>query len=356
MSERRFSKTAEKNFILGVAAVFLFLTYLVLADILTVLILSIILAYFLHPLYVGFLQRFESRSFSSILALSCATLGFFLPLLFLFYFIILRMGLLVLEYREYIEDPELLNEYINTILMQVTNSPLSSSFDFSGFIISSIQLINSSIQNFIESIPMIILSFFIILFVTYYLLIHSKEIFKTLNEHIPLTLRKQNEIFRNISLNIQVLFRGYFLTGIIQTLVAGVGYIILDIFYGFPNLLIIIFLTFIVSLVPYLGTPMVWVPISIYYFIIDIPEAGTLMFIYGLTIISLIDNFIRPILMSHKETTPPALVFVGFVGGIFAFGILGLIIGPIIISITIILLRYIKECFEIPTTLEEHTK
>lgn len=356
MKERRFSKTAEKNFILGVAAIFLFLTYLVLSDILTVLILSIILAYFLHPLYAGFLQRFESKSFSSILALTCATLGFFLPLLFLFYFIILRMGILVLEYREYVEDPELLNELINSVLIQLTNSPISSSFDLSSYVISSISFINSSIQDFISSIPLILLNFFIIIFVTYYLLVHSKAIFKSLNEHIPLTLKKQNEIFRNISLNIQVLFKGYFLTGIIQTLVAAVGYVILDIFYGFPNLLIVVFLTFIVSLVPYLGTPMVWVPVSIYYFIVDIPEAGTLMFIYGITIISLIDNFVRPILMSHKETTPPALVFVGFVGGVFAFGILGLIIGPIIISITIILLRYIKEIFEIPTTLEEQSR
>lgn len=349
----RFSKTAERNFILGLGGLFLFLTFLVLADILTVIILSILLAYFLHPLYVGFLQRFKSRSFSSILALTCATLGFFLPLLFLFYFIILRMGLLVLEYREYLENPEMLNELITGILIQITNSQVFESFDLSGIILSLIGFINSYVIGFIESLPLTILNFFIILFVTYYLLIHSDEIFKSLNEYIPLTLQKQNEIFRNISKNIQVLFRGYFLTGIIQTAVAAVGYIILDILYGFPNLLIIIFLTLIVSLVPYLGTPMIWVPISVYYFLIDIPEAGTLMFIYGLTVISLIDNFIRPILMSHKETTPPALVFVGFVGGIFAFGLVGLILGPIIISITIILLRYIKEYYEQPVGLAE---
>ncbi|MFT4244096.1 MAG: AI-2E family transporter [Candidatus Woesearchaeota archaeon] len=350
MSLQRYTKNAEKNFILALTALFLFLTFLVIADILQVLILSIILAYFLYPLYIGFLARFSSKSASSILTLTCATLGFFLPLMFLFYFIILRMGLLVLDYREYVENPELLNEFLVTALFQITNSKIFESFDISGLVISLVQFIGNWVQGLIESIPLILLNFFIILFVTYYLLIYSKEIFESLNDYLPLTRRKQDEIFRNISKNIQVLFRGYFLTGLIQTAVAAIGYIVLDLIYGFPNLLIIIFLTLIVSLVPYLGTPMIWVPMSIYYFIIDLPEAGTLLFIYGLTVISLIDNFIRPILMSHKETTPPPLVFVGFVGGIFAFGIIGLIIGPIIISISMVLLKFIREEY---TVLDE---
>ncbi|MFP4402147.1 MAG: AI-2E family transporter [Candidatus Nanoarchaeia archaeon] len=350
---QRFSKTAERNFILSLGFLFMFLTFLVIADILFVLILTILLAYFLYPLYLGFLRRFPSKSFSAILALTSASLGFFLPLMFLFYFIIIRMGILVLEYREYIENPEMLNDMISSLLAQITNSQVFSSFDLSSTVIGLIQVINSQIQVFVQSIPIILINFFIIIFVTYYLLVYSEQIFKAINEYIPLTLRKQNEIFANISKNINVLFRGYFLTGLIQTGVAALGYLVLDLIYGFPNLLIIIFLTLIVSLVPYLGTPIVWVPVSIYYFVIDLPEAGTLLFIYGITIISLIDNFLRPILMSHKETTPPPLVFVGFVGGIFAFGLIGLILGPIIISITMILLRYIKEFYEQPQLMEE---
>ena len=348
MAYQRYSKTSERNFLLMLGALFLFLSFLVISDILTVLILSAILAYFLHPLYEGFLSRFESRSFSSILTLTCATMGFFLPILFLFYFLILNLGLLVLEYSEYIEDPEKLNTAVVTLVAQITNSDVFSSFDFSGILISILQSISGFVQSFLESLPLIVLNFFIILFITYYLFIYSKDIFRGLNEYIPLTLRKQNEIIRNVSKNIRVLFRGYFLTGLIQTGVACVGYIILDIFYGFPNLLIVIFLTLIVSLIPYLGPPLIWVPICVYYFLIDIPQAGTLLFIYGITVVSLVDNFFRPILMSDKDTIPPPLVFIGFVGGTFAFGVLGLIIGPIIISITSILLRYLREYYELP--------
>lgn len=345
---QRYSKTAERNFLLMLGAVFLFLSFLVISDILTVLILSSILAYFLYPLYEGFLSRFESKSFSSILTLVCATMGFFLPVLFLFYFLILNLGLLVLQYRQYIEDPDLLNQTVIQLLSQITDSSVFSTFDFSNLLIGILQSINAFVQNFLESLPIILLNFFIILFITYYIFIYSKDIFKGINEYLPLTLRKQDEIFKNISKNVTVLFKGYFLTALVQTGVAVIGYLILDVIYGFPNLLIMIFLTLVVSLIPYIGPPLIWVPICIYYFITDAPQAGTLLFIYGVTVVSMVDNFVRPYLMSAKDTIPPPLVFIGFVGGTFAFGILGLIIGPIIISITSILLRYLKEYYELP--------
>lgn len=344
---QRYSKIAERNFLLLLSGIFLFLTFLVISDILTVIILSSILAYFLFPLYEGFNSRFENKSFSSLLTLACATMGFFLPVLFMFYFLILNLGLLVLEYREYIEDPQKLNEAVTQIVGQITDSNVFSTFDFSQIVIGILQSVSTFVQNFLETLPIIILNFFVILFITYYLFIHSKDIFKGINEYIPLRRRKQDELLHNVGRNVQVLFRGYFLTGLIQTIVALIGYVILDIMYGFPNLLVVVFLTLIVSLIPYLGPPLVWVPICIYYFIVDLPQAGTLLFIYGITVVSMIDNFVRPILMSDKDTISPPLVFVGFVGGTFAFGVLGLIIGPIIISVTSILLRYLKEYYEL---------
>ena len=168
---------------------------------------------------------------------------------------------------------------------------------------------------------------------------HNREIFRAVNEYIPLSLKKQDAIVRSIAKNVKVLFKGYFLTGAIQTIVALIGYII----FGAPSLLIITFLTLITSLIPYLGTPLVWVPISIYMIIAGNQFGGFGLLIYGTLIINMVDNFIRLILMSNKETIPPALVFIGFIGGMYAFGIVGVILGPLIISITSILLKYLKE-------------
>ena len=112
-------------------------------------------------------------------------------------------------------------------------------------------------------------------------------------------------------------------------------------------ILIITFLTLITSLIPYLGSPLVWVPVSFYMIIIGDTFGGLAILLYGTFVISMIDNFVRPVLMSDKETISPPLVFIGFVGGLFAFGITGIILGPIIISITFIFLKYVKEYYSI---------
>jgi len=172
---------------------------------------------------------------------------------------------------------------------------------------------------------------------------YNRKMFRTLNEYIPLNLRRQDEILNSLQKNLKVLFKGYFITGIIQTMIAVFGYIV----FGAPNILIISIITLFTSLIPYLGTPLVWVPISIYMIITGNEFGGVGLLIFGPLVISMIDNFLRPILMIHKDTISPPLVFVGFVGGMLAFGIIGIILGPIIISTTSILLRYLRENYEL---------
>lgn len=337
----RYTKETEKNFILTLAILFTGLTIFVTKDILSIIIFSGILSYFLFPLHQYFMQHFNRTKICAFLTLTTATIGLFLPLSFMFFFLILSALKLVVQYQEYIRNPDMLNTTFSSFLEELTNSPILTNLDYSQIITNVVTFVVNYAQDFFSSIPQLVFNFFITLFLTYYLLVHNKTIFKTINDYLPLSLRKQNEITRNIQKNIKVLFKGYFLTGVIQTLVALIGYIIFDV----PNLLLITFITLLVSLIPYLGTPLIWVPLSFYLFIIGDPVNGVGLLIYGVLIISMIDNFVRPILMSNKETIAPPLVFIGFIGGMFAFGLEGLILGPIIISITAILMKYLSEYY-----------
>ena len=74
-------------------------------------------------------------------------------------------------------------------------------------------------------------------------------------------------------------------------------------------------------------------------------SGGIALFLYGVFIISTIDNFVRPVLMSDKDTLSPPVVFIGFLGGFITFGISGIFLGPIIISVTITLLKYLREYY-----------
>lgn len=337
-----YSKRIERNFLLIISLIFVLITFYLVKDIFSVLIASLIISYFLYPLYLFYNSKIENKSVSSILTIFTSIIGFFIPLVLLSYFLILNMVKLVVKYKEYIQNPDVLNSVFATFMERVTNSDVLSTIDFSQFVNKLVLFVLDISANFFSSIIKLAIYFVIAMFISYYVLIYNKEILRALNEYLPLSLRKQNTIINNIAKNIKVLFRGYFLTGIIQTIVALAGYL----FFGAPNIFIITFLTMITSLIPYLGTPMIWVPVSIYMIITGNSFGGIGLLIYGTFVINLVDNFVRPYLMSDKDTISPPLVFIGFVGGMFAFGLLGIIIGPIIISITSILLKYLKESFE----------
>ncbi len=346
MASRNYTQESEKYFIVFIAGLFLILSFIVIKAIFAVIIFSFILAYFLFPGYEFFLRHFNNERISSLLTLVTATTLIFIPIALLSYFLILSLIKVLLQYKEYIQNPELLDVTITNFLEKFTNSQVLNSINFSEYFSNIVILISDIAKNFFSSIPKGLFYFLIMLFIVYYVLIYNKQILSSMNEYIPLNLKKQNEIIGNIKKNIKVLFRGYFLTGLIQTIVAVIGYIV----FGAPNLMIISFLTLFISLIPYLGTPLIWVPVSLYMILIGNSVNGIGLLLYGTFIISMIDNFVRPILMSNKDTISPPLVFVGFIGGMLAFGLPGIILGPIIISITIILLKFLKEHFEVKQT------
>lgn len=338
-----YSKETEKYFILAISTLFLILAFIVIKDIFAIIIISLITAYFLFPVYEFYYKKTENERISALLTLFSGTFVIFFPFVMLMYFLVLNLIKLVLKYKLYIENPDILNSVFIEFFEKFTNSTVLSTVDFSEIFNSLVLYILDFTKDFTSGIPKSLVYFLITLFITYYVLTFNKKLLKNFNDYIPLGFKKQNEILRNITKNLRVLFKGYFLTGIIQTFVALIGYAI----FGAPNLLIITFLTLITSLIPYLGSPLVWVPVSFYMIIIGDTFGGLAILLYGTFVISMIDNFVRPVLMSDKETISPPLVFIGFVGGLFAFGITGIILGPIIISITFIFLKYVKEYYAI---------
>jgi len=90
-------------------------------------------------------------------------------------------------------------------------------------------------------------------------------------------------------------------------------------------------LTFAFALIPY-GPPIVWVPAGIWLYSEGKVGMSIFMFIWGLGLISTVDNFLRPYLISQGSKTPFILVFCGVIGGALAFGLVGIFLGPILLA------------------------
>ncbi|SHH26264.1 AI-2E family transporter [Massilia sp. CF038] len=123
-------------------------------------------------------------------------------------------------------------------------------------------------------------------------------------------------------------------TALAQALVAALGFAIA----GVPGVLLLGFATFVMSLVP-VGPPLIWGGAAIWLFNQGQTGWAVFMVVWGLVLISGVDNVVKPMLISRGSSLPFLLVLLGVLGGVLAFGFVGLFIGPVLLAVGYSLMR-----------------
>lgn len=137
------------------------------------------------------------------------------------------------------------------------------------------------------------------------------------------------ELFRVVGGTIQSVVYGLVGTAIAQAVVAVIGFLIA----GVPGALLLGFVTFVLSMAP-VGPPLVWGGAAAWlYFHQGAAGWALFMLIYGVVVISGIDNVIKPLLISRGSSLPFVLVFLGVFGGIITFGFVGIFLGPTLLAV-----------------------
>ncbi|GAA5116645.1 AI-2E family transporter [Luteolibacter yonseiensis] len=117
-------------------------------------------------------------------------------------------------------------------------------------------------------------------------------------------------------------------TAIAQALVAGLGFWIA----GVPGAVLLSVLTFFFAVIPF-GPPMIWLPAALWLFAQHKPGLGLFLILWGVLGISMVDNFLRPYLISQGSKMPFVLIFCGVIGGALAFGLVGVFMGPTLLAV-----------------------
>jgi predicted PurR-regulated permease PerM len=123
-------------------------------------------------------------------------------------------------------------------------------------------------------------------------------------------------------------------TGIVQAVLTGLGLWI----SGIPGAFLLALMTFFLSLIP-VGAPLVWLPASLWLFYTGATGWGIFLFVWGAVVVSSADNIIKPYFISRGSDLPFILVFLGALGGVIAFGFLGIFLGPTLLAVGYNLIR-----------------
>ena len=172
----------------------------------------------------------------------------------------------------------------------------------------------------------------------YYFFLDGEALVTRLRQLSPLRNVQDRELFREFENMIHGVVFGVFVAGLLQGALCGVVYWAL----GVGQVGLLAGLTAFASFLP-LGSAMVWGPLGIIIALTGAVRAGVALLAACTGIVVLVDYVIRPFLIRGRIRMHPLLVFIGLFGGVEVFGLFGVFIGPLVVSIFLTLLRFVEE-------------
>ena len=171
-----------------------------------------------------------------------------------------------------------------------------------------------------------VVSFFIMLYLLFFLLRDGRVLNQKIRAAVPLRDELQRNLFRKFADVIRATVKGTIVVAIVQGFLGGLIFWILGIQAPVLWGVVMAFL----SLLPAVGTGLVWVPVAIYLLATGSVWHGIVLVVYGILVIGLVDNVLRPILVGKDTKMPDYDVLISTLGGMAIFGLNGFVIGPLI--------------------------
>jgi len=345
MSNNHFSK----NFLLVTLAVLVVLTILIIKPLFISLASAAILAYLAYPVYKYINGKINSKRIASGIIVILLILIIIVPMYFaantltregfsLFLTVKQKLAPGGLEAVDCAENPRPfceLNNKVSSFLKddQVKFYVEDAISKFSAFIVRET-------SDFIFNLPIVLFNLFVMFFVIYFLLIDGTEFIAKAKKSIPLKSHHVDHIIQEFGNFTFATLYGNLIIAISQGLLGGTIFFLLGLQTPLLAGLGMAFFSFI----PFLGTWVIWVPATIALFIAGETTKAIALLILGIVVIGSIDNILRPLIIGRRVKLHPAAILIGIIGGLFLMGPLGIIIGPLIISLLISFIEvYYKE-------------
>lgn len=171
-----------------------------------------------------------------------------------------------------------------------------------------------------------LLNLFVMLYAMFFFLLRGPEWIKQLAGYLPLTPEdRQSVLNRGLSVT-RASLKGILVIGVLQGLLVGLAFWVVGLtgaaFWGT--------IVVVLSAVPGLGAPVIWLPAALYLFLIDRTGAGIGLIVWGVVVVGTIDNILRPRIVGVEARMPDLLILLSTLGGIIMFGAIGIILGPVI--------------------------
>ncbi|EKR66566.1 PF01594 domain protein [Leptospira weilii str. 2006001853] len=198
---------------------------------------------------------------------------------------------------------------------------------------------SSFILGNIELPTGILMNLFFALLVLFFLYQDGKKVERFILDNLPFSKQLEEQVGRKVTSAVQTVIRGNLIISILQ----GAAVYILLLIAGISSPFLYASLASFFSIIPVVGTSVVWLPIGLYILFLENNPMMAFFFMGNALFFYLaLENFVKPRMLDKKLQAHPLLIFLSLIGGIKEFGIMGLVLGPVVVTLVVILWDFWK--------------
>ena len=190
---------------------------------------------------------------------------------------------------------------------------------------------NHYVQVFLTGVAAVALDLVIFLMMLFFLLRDGDDLREALRGISPFTRGQESEVLEHLGNTVKAVLQAMIIVPLIQGIVAFFGFWA----FGLPSPLLWAVMVVFAALIPILGSPLGWIPAALYFFANGDMNRALGMAAYGVFVISMVDNIVKPIILRGSAQIHTMLGFLSIMGGLLAFGPKGLIVGPVVLSLVL---------------------
>jgi predicted PurR-regulated permease PerM len=201
------------------------------------------------------------------------------------------------------------------------------------------QFIAGQLTGIAKNLFVFLLDFLLMSFSLFFFFRDGEEFYRALRDLIPMEPEHKDAIFQQFYETVSAVVQGMAVTAVVQGVLAGIGFLIV----GLPFSFFLGCASALSSLQPFGGAAVVWFPCTLYLFYSGTWGWGVFLLVYGIVVISGVDNIIKPWIIGERTKLPTLFLFLGILGGLQAYGFLGLFLGPVILATLVAFIKIYRE-------------
>ncbi|MDY6776949.1 MAG: AI-2E family transporter [Candidatus Nanohaloarchaea archaeon] len=328
-------------FFFGLVLVFGVLSYMLVAPYVYYVIGAAILVYISYPLYRELRDLLGNETVSSLLSIIVLIVVAVAPMIYL-------ADQVVAQGQQALRDVGTqATAYLDTASLESTFHRLTGEkVDIDRAVRRSFveagNLFSARLPGIISTALDAMVGLFVTAFTMYYLFKDGDTMLESVKGMVPLEEDREDHLVEEIDRMSKAILYGHVLVSVVQGIIAGIGLWI----FGIPDVIFWTFVMIVLGLIPLIGNFLVWGPAGLYLiFIRSEPLMGAGLLLYSTVILSFTDNIVRAKVVGERGNIHPLVVMVGVIGGIPMFGLLGVVLGPLVLGFFTSLLRVYREDF-----------